>query len=175
MWELPINIGIVAPPVTYSVGGEQYLAVLAGWGGGAIIGFDAGVTAASHYENFGRLFVFRLGATAPLPPVPRKAQEFLPPSFGADLTETQRRGQDLFHNVCAVCHGLLAVSSGTIQDLRHLDETGHRRFDAVVRGGILRNQGMPSFSDLLSEGDVASIQEYLLRRAEDDAAAASQR
>jgi mono/diheme cytochrome c family protein len=109
-----------------------------------------------------------------VPPVARKAQAFLPPSFGADLTETERRGQDLFHDVCAVCHGLLAVSSGTIPDLRQLDESAHRRFDAVVRGGILRNQGMPGFADLLSEGDVAAIQVYLQRRFADDTAAAPQ-
>ena len=173
LWELTVNIGIVAPPVTYSLGGEQYLAVLAGWGGGGVI-LDAGLSAASHYENLGRLLVFRLGADAPVPPVARKAQAFLPPSFGADLTETERRGQDLFHDVCAICHGLIAVSSGTIPDLRQLDETAHRRFDAVVRGGILRNQGMPSFTDLLSAGDVAAIQVYLQRRFADDTAAAPQ-
>ena len=173
LWDLTVNLGIVAPPVTYSLGGEQYLAVLAGWGGGGVI-LDAGLSAASHYENLGRLLVFRLGADAPVPPVARKAQAFLPPLFGADLTETERRGQDLFHDVCAVCHGLLAVSSGTIPDLRQLDEAAHRWFEAVVRGGIRSNQGMPGFADLLSEGDVAAIQVYLQRRFADDTAAAPQ-
>ncbi|MEE2636237.1 MAG: PQQ-dependent dehydrogenase, methanol/ethanol family [Acidobacteriota bacterium] len=171
LWELPINIGIVAPPITYSIDGQQYLAVLAGWGGGGTI-LDAGLAAASHYENLGRLLVFRLGATAPVPPVTPKTEAFLAPTFGADLTETEERGQDLFHDTgCAICHGLMAVSSGTIPDLRQLDETSHQRFDAVVRGGILRNQGMPSYADLLTEGDVAAIQVYLQRRTADDTAA----
>ena len=171
LWEQLVNIGIVAPPVTYGLDGEQYIAVLAGWGGGGTI-LDAGISAASHYDNLGRLFVFHLGASGTIPPVPRKAQAFLPPTFGADLTETEQRGQQLFHDTgCAICHGLLAVSSGTIPDLRQLDETSHQRFDAVVRGGILRNQGMPGFSDLLTEGDVAAIQVYLQRRSADDGAA----
>ena len=172
LWEQLVNIGIVAPPVTYGLDGEQYIAVLGGWGGGGTI-LDAGISAASHYENLGRLFVFHLGASGTIPSVPRKAQAFLPPTFGADLTETEQRGQQLFHDTgCAICHGLLAVSSGTIPDLRQLDETSHQRFDAVVRGGILRNQGMPGFSDLLTEGDVAAIQVYLQRRSADDTAAA---
>ena len=171
LWELPINIGIVAPPITYSIDGQQYLAVLAGWGGGGMI-LDAGRAAASHYQNLGRLLVFRLGATAPVPPVSPKAEAFLPPTFGAELTETEERGQDIFHGRgCAVCHGLMAVSSGTIPDFRQLDETSHQHFDAVVRGGILRNQGMPSYADLLTEGDVAAIQVYLQRRTADDTAA----
>ena len=174
LWEVAVNIGIVAPPITYSIEGEQYLAVLAGWGGGGTI-LDAGLSAASHYENLGRLFVFRLGADTQVPAVTAKAQDFLPPSFGADLTETERRGQELFHDTgCAICHGMLAVSSGTIPDLRQLNETAHRRFDAVVRDGVLSNQGMPGFGDLLSEGDVAAIQVYLQRRFSDDTAAAQE-
>jgi len=33
LWEYPTNSGILAPPTTFLVGGKQYLAVHAGWGG----------------------------------------------------------------------------------------------------------------------------------------------
>jgi alcohol dehydrogenase (cytochrome c) len=33
LWEHPTNSGILAPPTTFLVRGEQYLAVHAGWGG----------------------------------------------------------------------------------------------------------------------------------------------
>jgi alcohol dehydrogenase (cytochrome c) len=33
LWEYQTGSGIVAPPTTFAVGGKQYLAVLAGWGG----------------------------------------------------------------------------------------------------------------------------------------------
>ena len=32
-WETPVYTGIVAAPVTYAIDGEQYVAVIAGWGG----------------------------------------------------------------------------------------------------------------------------------------------
>ena len=51
LWRIATKIGIVAPPISYNVDGEQYIAVLAGWGGNVIVGMDAGISAASKYEN----------------------------------------------------------------------------------------------------------------------------
>ncbi|MEE8128913.1 MAG: c-type cytochrome, partial [Vicinamibacterales bacterium] len=172
LWELTVNVGIVAPPVTYSLAGEQYVAVLAGWGGGVTVGFDAGVSAASGYENPGRLLVFRLGGDAPLPEVREKPDAFLVPFPGADLSDTERRGQDLYHEVCVVCHGFLAVSNGVISDLRLVSERALDAFDAIVRDGALSGRGMPGFADLLSAEDVAAIHAYLVRRAAEDLAGA---
>jgi quinohemoprotein ethanol dehydrogenase len=54
LWEVTTNIGTVAPPISYSVDGTQYVSVLAGWGGGGVIeGADAGISAASRYVNRG--------------------------------------------------------------------------------------------------------------------------
>ncbi len=172
LWELTLNVGIVAPPVTYSLAGEQYVAVLAGWGGGVTVGFDAGVSAASSYENPGRLLVFRLGGDGPLPEVREKPDGFLVPFPGADLSDTERRGQDLYHEVCVVCHGFLAVSNGVISDLRLVSERALDAFDAIVRDGALSGRGMPGFADLLSAEDVAAIHTYLVRRAAEDLAGA---
>ncbi len=33
VWEFKTQTGVIAPPVTYSVDGEQYIAVAVGWGG----------------------------------------------------------------------------------------------------------------------------------------------
>ena len=33
LWSFAAQTGVVAPPITYTVNGEQYVAVLAGWGG----------------------------------------------------------------------------------------------------------------------------------------------
>src|SRR5262249_2598366 len=35
LWDFHAQTGIVAAPVTYEVGGEQYVTILAGWGGAA--------------------------------------------------------------------------------------------------------------------------------------------
>ncbi len=33
LWEFPTNSGILAPPTSFTIGGKQYIAVHAGWGG----------------------------------------------------------------------------------------------------------------------------------------------
>ena len=170
VWELPINIGIVAPPISYAIAGEQYIAVLAGWGGNVIVGMDAGFSAASHYQNLGRLLVFKLGGTTPLPDVPVKPEPFLAPSPALDYTDTELRGQDVYHQVCAVCHGILAVSSGAISDLRLVSGRNLEAFDGIVRNGALVDRGMPDFSDLLSAEDVATVHAYVAKRAAEDRA-----
>ena len=42
LWSAPTQTGVIAPPVTFAVNGEQYIALVAGWGGAAplIMGFE---------------------------------------------------------------------------------------------------------------------------------------
>ncbi|MEX2285393.1 MAG: PQQ-dependent dehydrogenase, methanol/ethanol family, partial [Gemmatimonadota bacterium] len=37
LWEFDTGVGIAAPPITYIAGGKQYIAVLSGWGGSAVL------------------------------------------------------------------------------------------------------------------------------------------
>ena len=168
VWEEQVGVGIVAPPVTYELDGTQYVAVLAGWGGGVTSGFDAGVSAASTNTNPGRLFVFALDADEPVPPVRPKPAGFAAPAPTADRSPLEVRGGNLYQQTCAVCHGLIAVSSGVITDLRTAPVRDPEAFDAIVRGGALSTTGMPGFADILSEDEAAAIRAYLLRRAEED-------
>ena len=168
VWDRQVDIGIVAPPVTYSIEGRQFVAILAGWGGAVTFGFDAGVSAASSHQNPGRLLVFALDGGVPLPEVRETLDGFVVPSPGADLSAVENRGQNLYHEVCAVCHGFLAASSGVIVDLRLAPERSVEAFDAIVRGGALSEGGMPGFADLLSEEDAAAIHAYLMRRSTED-------
>jgi alcohol dehydrogenase (cytochrome c) len=46
LWEFPTNSGILAPPTSFLIGGKQYIAVHAGWGGDA----------RQMQANFNRLF-----------------------------------------------------------------------------------------------------------------------
>ena len=172
LWEEQVNIGIVAPPVSYAIGGEQHVAVLAGWGGNVIVGMDAGLSASSSFENPGRLLAYKLGGDAVYPDVRRKRQAFLPPAPGTGYSEQELLGQDLYHQLCAVCHGLLAVSSGVTADLRLMSSRVHESFDVVVREGSLVDEGMSSFADVLDEADAEAIRAYLTRRGEEDRAAA---
>ena len=51
-----------------------------------------------------------------------------------------------------------------------MNENTREHFDDIVRGGMLKDNGMASFADLLSEEDVAAIKSYIQKRAIEDRA-----
>jgi quinohemoprotein ethanol dehydrogenase len=71
LWSTSAQSPVMAAPVTYTVDGEQYIAVLAGWGG--IYPLTQGKQAAQSGDarNISRVLVFKLGGAVRLPPVPR--------------------------------------------------------------------------------------------------------
>jgi quinohemoprotein ethanol dehydrogenase len=163
LFEAPAGTGIVAPPVTYMLDGQQYVAVMAGWGGAfALVAGDA-AAAAGVVDNRGRLLVWKLGGTAKLPPqqVAERQLEALPAKFDAALVT---RGNHTFHRWCATCHGVGVVSGGVLPDLRKSDPRIYEGLDAIVLQGALANNGMPRFDAWLRREDVAAIRAYLLTR-----------
>ena len=167
LWEIETHIGIVAPPVSYELDGKQYVSVLAGWGGGGVIeGSDAGISAASRYVNQGHLFTFALGATGMLPEVPLRNLRVADPLPEIDAPPgAATAGSALFHRYCLQCHGILAVTSGVVPDLRYASRETHAGFTDIVLGGVRAHRGMASFADLLKLEDVRAIQAYVLQRA----------
>src|SRR5690606_30156505 len=72
--EIDVGTGIMAAPVSYLIGDEQYISVLAGFGG-AMAPLYPAETAAYRHQNYGRLLTFRLdGGATPLPPVRQPQQ-----------------------------------------------------------------------------------------------------
>ena len=157
----------MAPPVSYSVDGTQYLSVLAGWGGGGVIeGSDAGISAASRYVNQGHLFTFALGASGKLPEIPLRNLVIADPLPVLELKPgAADAGSALFQRYCLACHGVEAVTSGVVPDLRYASLDTHAHFADIVLGGIRAHMGMASFADLLNADDVRAIQAYVIRRA----------
>jgi quinohemoprotein ethanol dehydrogenase len=142
LWRFNVGSGISAPPITYSVAGRQYVALLVGWGGaGAAIG---GPLIAAHGWAYGaqprRLIAFSLDGTATLPPSPPPAVVTPLPAreFGINAALADK-GRVVFGERCGGCHGGGAVSGGITPDLRAsgvvLSETG---FADVVRGRRVR-------------------------------------
>lgn len=169
VWEVETNIGIIAPPVSYEVDGEQYIAVLAGWGGSAVTGFDAGISAASTHVNQGRMLAFKLGGKADQPEVIAKRILIVPPPPDREISEADvARGHELYHNYCFQCHGVAAVSSGVVADLRFSSSAVHRNFDRIVHEGALADKGMASFDDVLDKEAIEAIQDYVVFRARQD-------
>jgi quinohemoprotein ethanol dehydrogenase len=163
LFEAPAGTGIVAPPVTYEQGGEQYVAVMAGWGGAYALVAGEAAAAAGVVDNRGRLLVWKLGGTAQLPPQVVAARDLsaLPVPQDAALVS---RGNHTFHRWCATCHGVGAVSGGVLPDLRKAAPAVYENLDTIVLGGALSNNGMPRFDAWLEPGDVAAIRAYLLTR-----------
>ena len=69
LWSFYAQTGIVAAPMTYSVKGEQYVAVLAGWGGTLPLVQGGAVTEAAN-RNVSRVLAFKLGGRGALPILP---------------------------------------------------------------------------------------------------------
>lgn len=163
LWEMPVQSAPVAGPISFEVGGEQYIAVNAGWGGGAAQIERAIGTARNRASA--RLLVFKLGGTRQLPPLaPAPPVPDPPPLMASEATV--RRGAELFANNCAVCHGQLAV--GGVKDLRFLDAKTHASFDDIVLKGLKADRGMASFAKTLSREEVDAIHAYVISRAQED-------
>ncbi|RIL05608.1 MAG: PQQ-dependent dehydrogenase, methanol/ethanol family [Proteobacteria bacterium] len=167
LWESPAGTGIVAAPITYLVDGEQYVTVMAGWGGAFPLAYGE-AAARAEVASVGRVLTYKLGGTAQLPPPERAFDRspIPPPPLQVKVTSKElRRGGLLYHEWCAVCHGLKAVSGGVVPDLRRATAETHAGFADIVVGGLREEKGMPSFADVLSHDDTRLIQAYLLRRA----------
>src|SRR6478735_411728 len=159
LWEFPTQSAPVAGGITYSVDGEQYIAINAGWGGGAAqVERGAGIELP---RAPARLLVFKLGGTKTLPPL-AKAEAIPPPPLRASEADIQA-GAQLFADTCSGCHGRQAV--GGVKDLRHLDAATHARFKDIVLGGLYTDKGMASFKDVLSDKQADQIHAYLIARA----------
>ena len=163
LWEFPTQSAPVAGGISYWLDGVQYVAINAGWGGGAAqIERGAGIELP---RAPARLLVFKLGGTLQLPPLAK--QEAIPNPPPLRATEAQiQRGAQLFADTCAQCHGRLAI--GGVKDLRHMTMETHGKFNDIVLGGIYMDKGMASFADLLKPEDAEAIHNYLIARANED-------
>jgi quinohemoprotein ethanol dehydrogenase len=160
--KIETGIGIMAAPASYRSGAEQYVVVLAGYGGAMQKAFLPGV-AARTYLNQARIFAFRLdGGAVELPP--RVGQRPLPTARYAieASAETVERGHALYATHCARCHGgIFGDTPSGYPDLMRLPPEIHAALPGIVLDGAMAYNGMADFSDVLTVVDVASIQAFL--------------
>jgi quinohemoprotein ethanol dehydrogenase len=151
--------GLVAAPVSYAIGGRQYIAVAAGWNGVRPQADAPG--APPPFENTGRLIVLRLDggpvAVAPRRGPPPPLMSGYPPQPPALVT----RGASLYLANCARCHGY-AGERTPFPDLRRMSPETLDAFDDIVLGGAYKAAGMASFGDLLKPADARAIKAYLI-------------
>tara|TARA_R110002072_G_scaffold46082_7_gene127933 strand:+ start:16872 stop:18998 length:2127 start_codon:yes stop_codon:yes gene_type:complete len=158
LWHYNVGNGIIAPPVSYEIDGEQHIAVMVGWGGAVGLLFDQPEAVGG---GKGRLLSFKLGATAALDIEQRIRVQPEPPAR-SDNEPSIARGGALYNAYCMRCHGLNGIGSGVVTDLRYMNEGSHKLFDDIVLKGIFSGLGMVSFEDVLNKNDTADIHNYLI-------------
>ena len=169
LWKVNTYTSIIAPPITYSVGGEQYVAIQVGSGGAAgLTEGDIAMPASAKFGNFGRMLVFKLNGGLSIEEPEHWAREIPePPVIQASAAQIQLGGE-LYGEVCGFCHGIGAYGGPAVPDLRKMSEQTHRMFNEIVLEGVLEDRGMSNFSDRLSQADVDSIYAYINSRAWQD-------
>ncbi len=170
LWWKPAQSAVMGGPMTYEVKGEQYIAVLAGWGG--VFPMPPGVLAlktGTEY-NRSRLLVFKLGGKATLPPVPAVEQKVLNPPPETANAATVEKGKALYTRFCAQCHGDAAVSGHLVADLRYSGFLDSDTWFDIVLDGALKANGMASFAVAINKDEAAAIRDYVIHRAHEDKA-----
>ena len=171
LWSFPTQTGVIAAPITYSVKGQQYVAVLAGWGG--VFDIAPGILAgkSGSVRNISRLLVFKVGGKAVLPAAPADAKLPLDPPPFTGKPEQVADGVSHYQNSCSFCHGDAGIAGGLNPDLRHSAILGNaKQWQAVVHDGILKENGMVAWAANFSPAQIENIRQYVIKRANEDKA-----
>ncbi len=170
LWNHDLGLGISAPPITYSIDGKQYVALLVGWGGGG-----AGIATSDDIGKgwaYGlhtrRLVAFSLEGNESLPelPPPTVAQPIPLPEFELDETLAAQGADEYLR--CWGCHGVAAKSGGMAPDLRASGiVASSEAFADVVREGSRMESGMPVYHDL-TDDQLEALRHFIRQQAEAD-------
>jgi quinohemoprotein ethanol dehydrogenase len=176
LWSFYAANGVLAPPITYSVGGRQYVSVLTGVNGQpSIFGSPVAQFGWQARVHAKRLLTFVIDGKAKLPASapPTPAVPLDDPQFKID-TALAEKGKNLFiGKLCSMCHGFAAIAGGGAPDLRASPLTlSPMAFAQVVQVGILQTRGMPRYAEL-SDADLNSLIHYLRARARESLASAN--
>ena len=164
LWSTGAQTGVVAPPVTYTIDGEQYVTVVAGWGGAFPLTAGPGAEQIGQ-KHRGRILTYKLGGQQTLPAIaPAAALPEIPEM--ASTPEQIAHGKAAYHRYCGVCHGPGVRGGGVISDLRHMGKEKHAIFNDIVIGGVFSEIGMVSFADVIDAEDATAIQAYVLSEAQ---------
>lgn len=168
LWNFDAQTGIVAPPVTYSVDGKQYVTVVAGWGG--IFPLITGELShkSGKQRNISRVLTFSLDGAQTLPPKPVAKVAVPQPPELADTNDMEMvaKGRAIYGDWCSACHGDRVVSGGVTPDLRYSAFLHSDAWYQVVLDGILKDRGMAGFSADLSKEDARAVRAYLVTEAQ---------
>nr|AJW29510.1 Quino(hemo)protein alcohol dehydrogenase, PQQ-dependent [Sphingomonas sp. JE1] len=168
LWSFDAKLGIISPPISFSVRGRQYVSLLVGYGGTG----GAGGPGRKQGWKFGlqprRLLTFALDGNAKLPPT--AAPDFSinaldDPTIRLDPANVAL-GQRIYESMtCMVCHGGGADATGNAPDLRESGIALNKEsLRTLLRDGSLVSRGMPKFDDL-TDAEIEGVFQYIRDRA----------
>ena len=165
LWSMKLGLGISAPPITYSVGDRQYVALLVGWGNSDGVTGESTAGLGWAYGLQTRILVaFSLdgGATLPRQPDPQPAVP-IAADFEVDPL-LAGNGVAVFAG-CMACHGISAIGGGLAPDLRASEVVlSEGAFAGIVRNGRAE-RGMPAYA-ALSDEELLAMRHYIRQQAE---------
>ena len=167
LWTFDAQRGILAGPVTFRVNGQQYVAVLAGYGGS--MGMASETDWMRRPPPHGVLLAFKIGGTAQLEKLPPVTPRPFARSPNEHFTPEQvAEGQTQYLTFCSICHG------GPVNPnlFKSPVSTSHDAWQKVVIDGALSDHGMISFKPWISTDQAEAIRGYVLDSAAKQAEAA---
>jgi PQQ-dependent dehydrogenase (methanol/ethanol family) len=166
LWSMYTQTAINAPPVSYSVDGEQYIAVVVGYGSSSTLWQSDVLNPNGTRQNISRVLAFKLGGTETLPEMPDISDMAMPATepFGTDALVAN--GKVLYNQNCSGCHGGDAHGNNLLPDLRFSGFTAtEEAWNNVVIGGSLVEKGMISFEERVNADDAEAIRAFVVSQA----------
>ena len=159
IWQFQAQRGIMAGPITYRIKGEQYVVVMAGYGGS--MGMASATPFMRNPPPPGMILAFKLGGKAKLPVTPQPPLQPYAQVAESFTAAQVADGGKWFGTYCNICHG------GPVNpDLRRSALLADKdAWNAVVIGGALEPNGMDSFAKYLTPAQAENIRAYLAGEA----------
>ncbi len=165
LWSMNTQTAMLAPPISYAVDGEQYVAIVVGYGSSSALWASGELNPEGIKRNISRVLAFKLGGDVQLPEMPPLPARPLPAEdFG---TEAQiQAGAVFFGRSCGGCHGGAAIGNGLNPDLRYAPITADAAaWKGVVIDGSRTENGMISFAEKYSEDDAEAMRAFVVSQA----------
>jgi quinohemoprotein ethanol dehydrogenase len=164
LWSYDTGANAIAAASTYAVDGEQYVALMVGYGGAGGMGGD-------QHRQKGRLLVFKLGGAVQPPPYPTPVSA---PRLDLATAEPSKGDADhggaIFGQFCGTCHGVGVFLPNLMHSPAILSGDG---FKAIVLDGAKKANGMAPFRRFLTDADAEDVRAYVLWAAKNEPAVAA--
>ena len=165
LWSFFAEAGILGAPSTVQVDGHQIILVATGSGSTAATNFAKEFS--GKIAGPARLLAFSFKGTAKLPKTPRVSEPFPRPPVSPPDAALANHGKAIWDaNGCELCHGFQVIGGlGSVTDLRQLNSARLDMFSQFVRGGLLKDAGMPVFADSIREDELPALKAYIMSQA----------